>query len=174
MKCNNDKCGMENPKDALFCMYCGSPLPAHTTCPHCGNEISNSAKFCSHCGKEIKPSNNKGWKDLFYNIFKWLTIWFLIGLCYCQFSYTNFKWNSYEVQNGNTSAYRCDMNDKYFSLFKSSTIDYDKGRAFMRAHDEYREAINNYRALFCIVGGYTLLLVIVFKYHIKKSQTKKR
>ena len=58
--CNN---AMEL-KDA-FCSNCGEPVPVpeeenfdvdETTCPKCGNIVTEGAKFCPECGNELKQA----------------------------------------------------------------------------------------------------------------------
>lgn len=58
--CNN---AMEI-KDA-FCSNCGEPVPVpeeesfdvdETTCPKCGNIVTEGAKFCPECGNELKQA----------------------------------------------------------------------------------------------------------------------
>ncbi len=44
-------CGIENPERARFCMSCGTQLP--TGCPACGAESPPGAKFCIECGAAL-------------------------------------------------------------------------------------------------------------------------
>ena len=164
MKCNNTKCGVENPPGAVFCMNCGSPLSSKTTCPYCGSEVDGAAKFCNHCGKELSPAVKKGWKDLAFHTFKWLTLWCVLFVCYCQFSYSHFTYSYNNVQTNETSAYRCDVSDKCFHFLKGAAIDYDtRGKAFSRGLEEYRRCIDNCRALLLILGGMSLAFSCLFK-----------
>lgn len=43
-------CGKKTPK-GKFCMECGHPL-SHT-CPNCGNDLPDNAKFCLNCGQKL-------------------------------------------------------------------------------------------------------------------------
>ena len=45
------KCHTKNPKDALFCMKCGTKL--ERKCPKCGAEYPEEAVFCMKCGNEL-------------------------------------------------------------------------------------------------------------------------
>src|SRR5215216_2182046 len=45
------KCGTENPERARFCMSCGAALAA--TCPSCGTQNPPGAKFCIDCGTAL-------------------------------------------------------------------------------------------------------------------------
>jgi len=45
------KCHTKNPKDALFCMKCGTKL--ERKCPKCGAEYSEEAVFCMKCGNKL-------------------------------------------------------------------------------------------------------------------------
>jgi class 3 adenylate cyclase/tetratricopeptide (TPR) repeat protein len=45
------KCHNENPKDALFCMKCGTKL--ERKCPKCGAEYPDEAMFCMKCGNKL-------------------------------------------------------------------------------------------------------------------------
>jgi class 3 adenylate cyclase/tetratricopeptide (TPR) repeat protein len=49
MSCPN--CGTENPDRARFCMSCGAALAA--SCPSCGTENPPGAKFCIECGTAL-------------------------------------------------------------------------------------------------------------------------
>ncbi|MGH2986014.1 MAG: AAA family ATPase, partial [Solirubrobacterales bacterium] len=44
-------CGTENPDRARFCMSCGTALPA--ACPSCGAQNPAGAKFCIECGSGL-------------------------------------------------------------------------------------------------------------------------
>src|SRR6185503_19100126 len=44
-------CGTENPERARFCMSCGAGLPSG--CPACGAESPPGAKFCIDCGAAL-------------------------------------------------------------------------------------------------------------------------
>ncbi len=44
-------CGTENPERARFCMSCGAGLPA--PCPSCGTQNPPEAKFCTECGSPL-------------------------------------------------------------------------------------------------------------------------
>ncbi len=64
MFCGN--CGKETEKNnQKFCIYCGAPLI--DTCPNCGAELLDDAKFCTNCGYKldgiIEFSNNEQEKD---------------------------------------------------------------------------------------------------------------
>lgn len=50
MFCN--KCGKNNPDDAVFCMICGSKLNYIPSCKNCGKEIPEEAVFCPYCGSK--------------------------------------------------------------------------------------------------------------------------
>ena len=172
MKCN--KCGNENPDNAVFCMYCGSPLPTQTTCPYCGGELDGVEKFCKHCGKELAPPSKKGWRNLIFHTFKWLTIWCVLCACYCQYSYKNFSISKNRVQldDKETLAYRYDVKDKCFGCFKGSAIGYGYGlEAHGRAIDKYRWRIDDDRVLCLIFGGFSLLITFCFKFDKKRTQT---
>ena len=45
------KCHNKNPKDALFCMKCGTKL--ERKCPKCGAEYPEEAMFCMKCGNKL-------------------------------------------------------------------------------------------------------------------------
>ena len=47
-------CGTENPDRARFCMDCGAALPM--PCPACGTENPAAAKFCIECGTALAAS----------------------------------------------------------------------------------------------------------------------
>ena len=49
MKC--PKCQFENPKDAEFCIECGSALEYR--CPKCGSITPATGKFCKKCGHKL-------------------------------------------------------------------------------------------------------------------------
>ena len=44
-------CGSENPEGAKFCGNCGAALAA--TCPACGNRNAPGTKFCTECGTSL-------------------------------------------------------------------------------------------------------------------------
>src|ERR687888_2400940 len=44
-------CGVENPERARFCMSCGTALAP--SCPSCGAENPPGAKFCIECGFDL-------------------------------------------------------------------------------------------------------------------------
>lgn len=44
-------CGKNLPNTAKFCLECGSPIIRK--CPSCGNELPAGAKFCFECGQKI-------------------------------------------------------------------------------------------------------------------------
>jgi class 3 adenylate cyclase/tetratricopeptide (TPR) repeat protein len=44
-------CGEQNPEHARFCMSCGTELAPR--CPNCGTENPSGAKFCMACGTEL-------------------------------------------------------------------------------------------------------------------------
>lgn len=50
-------CSHQNPDGAQACEACFTPLPATTTCPHCGAPIQADASFCGQCGSNLKPAN---------------------------------------------------------------------------------------------------------------------
>lgn len=50
MQCQ--RCGTENPADAVFCKQCGMKLSAGT-CPACGKTLPENARFCSFCGTPV-------------------------------------------------------------------------------------------------------------------------
>ncbi|MEK6278642.1 MAG: zinc-ribbon domain-containing protein, partial [Actinomycetota bacterium] len=45
-------CGTENPERARFCMSCGTALEPR--CPSCGAENPPGAKFCIECGTVLQ------------------------------------------------------------------------------------------------------------------------
>ena len=45
------KCQHENPKEALFCMKCGTKL--ERKCPRCGADYPEEAAFCMKCGTKL-------------------------------------------------------------------------------------------------------------------------
>lgn len=47
-------CGASNPKNAKFCVECGSKLTEKGKCPGCGAEVSGKDKFCPECGTKLK------------------------------------------------------------------------------------------------------------------------
>jgi len=49
MNCTN--CGTENPKDAKFCLNCGTQL--QQVCPQCSTNNPPNAKFCFNCGHKF-------------------------------------------------------------------------------------------------------------------------
>ena len=57
MKCN--KCGLQNPKQSIFCRKCGEGLGVRLRCSHCGSEYPGDSVFCTQCGErlpEVKKS----------------------------------------------------------------------------------------------------------------------
>lgn len=50
MQCQ--RCGTENPADAVFCKQCGMKLSAGT-CPACGKTLPENVRFCSFCGTPV-------------------------------------------------------------------------------------------------------------------------
>ena len=48
-------CGMNIPKDAKFCSFCGSKVPVSSKsfCSTCGAEVSSDAVFCHKCGNKL-------------------------------------------------------------------------------------------------------------------------
>lgn len=50
MQCQ--RCGTENPADAVFCKQCGMKL-SEGTCPACGKTLPENARFCSYCGTPV-------------------------------------------------------------------------------------------------------------------------
>ncbi|MBM3242241.1 zinc-ribbon domain-containing protein [Candidatus Poribacteria bacterium] len=52
MQCT--KCQHENPKEALFCMKCGTKL--ERKCPRCGTEYPEEAVFCMRCGAKLSEA----------------------------------------------------------------------------------------------------------------------
>lgn len=49
-----DVCGHKNPKDAQFCMNCGSKVITEIICPSCDKKLSKNSKFCHHCGAKVE------------------------------------------------------------------------------------------------------------------------
>lgn len=45
-------CGAQNAQQAKFCSACGKAL-GPLKCPSCGTELSAGSKFCNNCGKEL-------------------------------------------------------------------------------------------------------------------------
>ena len=43
-------CGAELREGAKFCMECGASIPQVKECPECGTELPANAKFCYECG----------------------------------------------------------------------------------------------------------------------------
>lgn len=52
-----DACGHKNPKNAQFCMNCGSKIITEITCPSCDKKLPKDAKFCHHCGTKVVGDN---------------------------------------------------------------------------------------------------------------------
>ena len=50
------KCGNKTPK-GRFCSECGAKL--QNTCPNCGKEVPQGAKFCLECGQRIGGETNE-------------------------------------------------------------------------------------------------------------------
>jgi len=53
------KCGYQNPQGAKFCQNCGSPLQPPTggiKCPKCGADNPPGAKFCVNCGTPLQQT----------------------------------------------------------------------------------------------------------------------
>lgn len=57
-----EECGRESPRDALFCCYCGLPLPKleeividedMVKCGQCGAMMGKDMNFCTACGSRI-------------------------------------------------------------------------------------------------------------------------
>ena len=44
------ECGAELKEGAKFCMECGTSIPQVKECPECGTELPVKAKFCYECG----------------------------------------------------------------------------------------------------------------------------
>ncbi len=52
------KCGFQNPQVAKFCGNCGTPLQvAGQSCPKCGTVNPAGAKFCMNCGGPLQAFN---------------------------------------------------------------------------------------------------------------------
>ncbi len=49
-----DACGRKNPKDAKYCLNCGSEISHTKECPSCHKELPKDAVFCYHCGDKVK------------------------------------------------------------------------------------------------------------------------
>jgi ribosomal protein L40E len=47
-------CNHHNPEGAQQCEACYTPLPALTTCRHCGAAVQVDANFCGQCGADLK------------------------------------------------------------------------------------------------------------------------
>jgi pSer/pThr/pTyr-binding forkhead associated (FHA) protein/ribosomal protein L40E len=47
-------CNHQNPDAAVQCEACYTPLPAMTTCPHCGASVQADASFCGQCGFNLQ------------------------------------------------------------------------------------------------------------------------
>ena len=45
------KCGTENPEGAKFCLHCGARLSL--ACPQCTTELPPEARFCTECGTQV-------------------------------------------------------------------------------------------------------------------------
>ena len=50
------KCGAELREGARFCDNCGASL--QVTCPQCGAELRPEAKFCDNCGAKVAPGQS--------------------------------------------------------------------------------------------------------------------
>ncbi|HGJ65741.1 TPA: zinc-ribbon domain-containing protein, partial [bacterium] len=48
------KCNQDNPKEAMFCMKCGTKLGRK--CPKCDAEYPEEAMFCMKCGAKLKET----------------------------------------------------------------------------------------------------------------------
>jgi hypothetical protein len=45
------RCGCESPEHAKFCLECGAVFSAR--CAGCGTELPTAAKFCAECGTPV-------------------------------------------------------------------------------------------------------------------------
>jgi class 3 adenylate cyclase/tetratricopeptide (TPR) repeat protein len=63
MKCS--KCDFDNPKEAEFCIECGSPMEFH--CPKCGAITAATGKFCMKCGHNLTLPSEASPKDLSFD-----------------------------------------------------------------------------------------------------------
>ena len=63
MKCS--KCQFENPKDAKFCIECGTAVEFH--CPKCGKVTPATGKFCMECGYNLTLPSEPSPKDLSFD-----------------------------------------------------------------------------------------------------------
>lgn len=55
------ECGCELVENARFCRNCGAEVETikqGNVCPECGSEISDGARFCAKCGCEIKSEKS--------------------------------------------------------------------------------------------------------------------
>jgi len=50
-------CNHQNPDAAIQCEACYTPLPAMTTCPHCGASVQTDASFCGQCGSSLEAGS---------------------------------------------------------------------------------------------------------------------
>ncbi len=48
-------CGHENPEDAKFCGECGAALTGEVECPSCGRSNQPGQRFCHGCGAPVSP-----------------------------------------------------------------------------------------------------------------------
>jgi len=51
-------CGHENREGAKFCRECAASLAAPTSCPKCGTPSERGQKFCDSCGHRIAEAVN--------------------------------------------------------------------------------------------------------------------
>lgn len=49
-------CNHQNPKGAVQCEACYTPLPALAECPNCGESVQSDASFCGQCGFNLKTA----------------------------------------------------------------------------------------------------------------------
>ena len=63
MKC--PKCDFDNPKEAEFCIECGSRMEFH--CPKCGAITPATGKFCMKCGHNLTLPSEPTPKDLYFD-----------------------------------------------------------------------------------------------------------
>ena len=63
MKC--PKCDFDNPKEAEFCIECGSPMEFH--CPKCGAITLATGKFCMKCGHNLTLPSEPTPRDLSFD-----------------------------------------------------------------------------------------------------------
>ena len=50
-------CGTQLEDGAKFCLECGTPIPQTKKCIKCGFELPLSAKFCPECGDPINEED---------------------------------------------------------------------------------------------------------------------